>query len=190
MNGRSSDAIRFLYVGRLHRTKGVEILLEAARLLANEYTFTLTVVGSGPQEAELRERYADSPWCRFVGQVTQTEVANFMVNSDVLCIPSVWMENSPGVVIHAISKGLPVIGSDTGGIPEYVCHGRNGLLVRPGDVTAWRNALASVLADDWLLDKWRAEAKAQAGRFDQNTIGEAIVNHLMQTIEGARAASA
>ncbi len=46
----ASDRLRFLYVGRLHESKGIETLLEAATLLANEHSFTLTVVGSGPQE--------------------------------------------------------------------------------------------------------------------------------------------
>jgi glycosyltransferase involved in cell wall biosynthesis len=183
---QSVDRLRFLYVGRLHSTKGVDVLLEAARLLADEHEFTLTVVGGGPQEAELRIRFGSQAWCRFAGQVSQEEVANFIASSDVLCIPSVWTENSPGVVIHALSKGVPVIGSDIGGIPEYVRHGENGLLVRPKDVDAWCAALASVLDNFSVLEAWRGCAKAQAGRFDQDAIGREIVAYMEQTIDGPR----
>lgn len=46
-----------------------------------------------------------------------------------------------GGVIHALSLGLPVIGSDKAGIPELEEHGKNGLLVPPGDKLAWEVAL-------------------------------------------------
>jgi glycosyltransferase involved in cell wall biosynthesis len=185
----SADVLRFLYVGRLHSTKGVDVLLEAAHCLADEYAFTLTVVGSGPQEADLRERFAGQNWCRFAGHVSQQAVADFIANSDLLCIPSVWKENSPGVVIHALSKGLPVIGSNVGGIPEYVSHGENGLLVPPSDVAAWRDALASVLENASVLDTWRRHARAQASRFDQDVIGAKIVAYIRQTIGAPRGAA-
>jgi glycosyltransferase involved in cell wall biosynthesis len=73
------------------------------------------------------------------------DISNIMVNSDILCIPSIWAENSPGVVIHALSLGLPVIGSDKAGIPELVEDGKNGLLVPPGDMLAWQVALERIL---------------------------------------------
>lgn len=182
--------LRFLYVGRIHGPKGIEVLLEAARLLAREHMFSLTIVGSGPQETELRERFEKQPWCNFTGKVSQTEVANYMTNSDVLCIPSIWLENSPGVVIHALSVGLPVIGSDTGGIPEYVRHGENGLLVTPGDIYAWHAALGDVIKDRSVLDKWRRNARAHANRFDQDHIGRQILAYMNQTIQGRQKATA
>jgi glycosyltransferase involved in cell wall biosynthesis len=186
----ASDHLRFLYVGRLHGSKGIETLLNAASLLAEDHWFTLTVVGTGPQETELREKYEKRPWCKFTGQISQVEVANYMMNSDVLCIPSIWLENSPGVVIHALSIGLPVVGSDTGGIPEYVQHDENGLLVAPGDVSAWRAALAHVLGNKSALARWRQFATANASRFDQDVIGRQIVAHMTETIEGHRKATA
>ncbi len=186
----ASDHVRFLYVGRLHGSKGVDTLLEAASTLAGEYRFTLTVVGSGPQEAELHEKYEQQPWCKFTGQISQVAVANHMTNSDALCIPSIWLENSPGVVIHALSIGLPVIGSNTGGIPEYVQHDENGLLVAPGDTSAWRGALRRVLADNSALLRWREFAAANVSRFDQDVIGHQIVAHMTETIAARRKISA
>ncbi len=113
-----------------------------------------------------------------------------MTNSDALCIPSIWLENSPGVVIHALSIGLPVIGSNTGGIPEYVQHDENGILVAPGDVSAWRAALEGVLNNKSALVRWRKFATANANRFDQDVIGRQIVAHMAETIAGRRKATA
>lgn len=176
-----SASVRFLYVGRLHITKGIDVLLDAAGFLAPQYFFTMTIVGSGPEEAKLREKYGHLPWCKFTGFITQQEISNYIVNSDVLCIPSIWAENSPGVVIHALSLGLPVIGSDKAGIPELVKHRQNGLLVPPGDIPAWSNAMAEILKDPSVLQNWRSYAVENAYKFDQNYIGNRLLDFLYST---------
>jgi glycosyltransferase involved in cell wall biosynthesis len=51
------------------------------------------------------------------------------------------------VVVEALCRGRPVVGSDSGGIRDLVTDGHNGLLVRTGDATALADALARVLAD-------------------------------------------
>ena len=98
-----------------------------------------------------------------------------MVNSDILCIPSIWAENSPGVVIHALSLGLPVIGSDKAGIPELVEHGKNGLLVPPGDKLAWQVALERILQDPRCLIPWRDYALENVYGFDQDYLGNKML---------------
>lgn len=173
-----SEHVRILYVGRLHVIKGTDVLLEAANNLASIYAFTLTIVGSGPDEAKLRETYGRLPWCKFTGFVTQQDISNHIVNSDVLCIPSIWAENSPGVVIHALGLGLPVIGSDKAGIPELVEHRKNGLLVPPGDTAAWQNALAEILENPSVLEPWRTHALENAYKFDQNYLGNKLLGFI------------
>src|SRR5438876_10414908 len=165
-----SSKVRFLYVGRLHAAKGVDVLLNALDELAKSFKFDLNIVGSGQEENVLRERFGDRAWCRFHGHVAQQQVSNFMQGSDVLCVPSLWQENSPGVVIHALSQGLPVIGSDKGGIPELVHHNRNGLLVPAGDTDAWRRALEGVLIEPKTLEGWRTNLAKEAGMFDQDLL--------------------
>jgi glycosyltransferase involved in cell wall biosynthesis len=179
---RESATVRLLCVGRLHVTKGIELLLQVVGDLAAKYDFTMTIVGSGPDEASLREKYGRFSWCRFTGFVTQEEVSNAMVNSDVLCVPSVWAENSPGVVIHALGLGLPVVGSDKAGIPELVEDRKNGLLVPPGDLQAWATALSSILENPLILKPWRAYALENAYKFDQDYIGERLLRFLSLTL--------
>ncbi len=110
-----SETVRLAYVGRLHATKGVDLLLETvARVhetIGGRHRFRIAVVGGGPEEETLREKYRAAPWCTFTGLVSQAEVANIMVDSDLLCVPSIWFENWPGVVIQALGLGLPVLGS-------------------------------------------------------------------------------
>jgi glycosyltransferase involved in cell wall biosynthesis len=90
-------------------------------------------------------------------------------------MPSIAPENSPGVIIHALSKGLPVIASAQGGIPELVENDKNGLLLTAGDVAAWRGALARIIEDPSPLDRWRRYADAHARDFDQDYLGRKLL---------------
>lgn len=175
---RDSAFVRILYVGRLHVSKGVHVLLAAASMLANKYRFTVTIAGSGPAEEELYDTYAGASWCRFTGFIPQGGVSDLMVNSDVLCVPSIWMENSPGVIAHALTLGLPVLGSNKGGIPELIRDGVTGALVEPGDVSAWRDALSLILERPTLLGTWRENAKHSAAEFEQSHLGTKLLEFM------------
>ena len=75
---------------------------------------------------------------------------------DVVAVPSQWLETGPLVVMEAFAAGVPVLGSNLGGIAELVRHGTDGLLVTPRSVEAWRIALETVCEDRALLERLRA----------------------------------
>ena len=171
-----SKTVRLLYVGRLHETKGVDVALDALEPLADQHDFTFTVVGTGPDAESLKKRCLNHKWVTFTGHVSMEEVANRMAGSDMLLIPSIWQENSPGVVIQALGESLPVMGSNKGGIPELVSDGINGVLVAPGDVEAWRAALKSILENPAQLAALRDNARRGAHEFEQGTLGNKLVS--------------
>jgi glycosyltransferase involved in cell wall biosynthesis len=179
----TSSTLRLFYAGRIHSTKGVDMLLAAVEDLAQSRDISLTIAGQGPQEAELRAKYADKPWCNFLGFLSQQDLANIMMQSDLLCIPSIWAENSPGVVIQALGLGLPVLGSDRGGIGELVLDGVNGRLVTVQTVEAWREAIHRVLLGKEPLAEWSDNARAQSDSFGQDALGEKALAW-MQDIAG------
>jgi len=169
-----SEHIRFLYVGRLDSLKGVDLLLSVADELARKYKFTLTLVGAGRDEEKYRQQYETKEWCRFAGFVSREEVSNYMASTDILCVPSVWFENSPGAAIQALSLGIPVMGSNYGGIGELVDHGKNGLLIEAGNHEAWKEALESILINPDRLKAWSNYALAHADKFDAKANGKRI----------------
>ncbi|HET9601263.1 MAG TPA: glycosyltransferase family 4 protein, partial [Acidimicrobiales bacterium] len=79
--------------------------------------------------------------------------------SSVAVVPNTWYENQPMAVLESLAIGLPVIGSDLGGIPELVDPGRDGLLVPAGDDKALATAMGEILGDSA-----RALAMGQNGR--------------------------
>jgi len=180
---QAADRLRLLYVGRLHRSKGIEGLLDVAAELAGSHRFTLSVVGDGPEGEPLRRRYPDAGWLHFHGHVPEAAVGERMREADLLCVPSLWRENWPGVAVRALEMGLPVLASRVGGLPELIEPGVTGDLLPPGDRTAWIDALRRVLVDPSMLSRWQTSAEARRGRFDQDRLGERLLD-FMATIAG------
>lgn len=170
---RSSAAPRLVYAGRLEAIKGVSFLLDVLASLAPTHPFHLTVLGTGTLEVELRARYGECSWVTFEGFVPRTDVASAIAQSDVLCMPSLWSETYGIVTAQALQIGTPVIGSRNGGTAELVRHEETGLLVVPGDATAWRAAFKRILSAPDLLQTWRRNALRHSGEFAAESIGDA-----------------
>ncbi len=184
---RESNTFRILYVGRLHFTKGVNVILEAVdRLIRKQMDISLTMIGAGPDMETLKERYVGKSWCTFTGFIPQQQISDYIVNSEIMCTPSIWAENSPGVVIHALSLGLPVIGSNAGGIPELIEDGRNGSLLEPGNIAAWTDELERLIKSPEILAGWRAYAAETAWRFDQDYLGKKVESFMFEDVAAAK----
>lgn len=169
-----SDILRLLYVGRLDSLKGVDFLLSVCEGLAEKHSFQLTLIGGGRDEEKYRARYAEMPWCRFTGFIPQAEVSNYMNSSDLLCIPSLWFENLPGVVVQAFGLGLPVFGSSKGGIVELIEDGKNGRLLTPSDTNEWTAALAQIIKEPEKLNTWKRYAEQSRHKFSPHDLGRRI----------------
>jgi glycosyltransferase involved in cell wall biosynthesis len=147
-------------VANLRPGKGHDVLLRAAaRVLRQRPDVTFQFVGEGSLRSELEREAEDlaiSAAVRFLGH--RTNVPAILRGSTAFAFPS-FMEAFPNGVMEAMAAEIPVVASAVGGIPELVEHGRNGLLVPPGDEVALADALMSVLGD-----RSRADALAAAGR--------------------------
>jgi glycosyltransferase involved in cell wall biosynthesis len=121
--------IRFGYLGRLMKDKGIEVLLKSVRQLP-EGAWSLDVAGRGQAayESYLHTRY-NMPAIKFLGYI-KPEI--FFSNIDILVVPSLIEESFSRVTIEAYAHGVPVIGSNRGGIPELVEDERTGSLFDPG----------------------------------------------------------
>lgn len=114
-----------LFVGRLSTEKGVGVL---ARALAASPDVTLSVVGAGELEGELRAVVRE----RMLGFLPLPRILALMQRASWLVVPSIWYENFPRTIVEAYACGLPVIASRLGALPELVEDGRTGLLFEPG----------------------------------------------------------
>jgi len=148
----------FVAAGRLSREKGIRTLLHAVAAVPEA---ALTVLGTGPLEAELRleaQRIAPGR-ITFGGHLDRPAVLDRVRSARALVLPSEWYENAPIAALEAMACGVPVIGSDIGGIPEMVRPGQTGLLFPPGDAGTLASRLRELEADPA-----RAHALGCAGR--------------------------
>lgn len=149
-----------LYVGRLSAEKGVDLLIRAC---SEEGHVPLRIIGDGPSRPTL-ERLAMSLGraTTFNGWTDSSTVAVSMSEGALLCVPSIWYENCPGVVLEAMASGLPVVASDLGGLSELLAGGRCGLLFPAGDGDALRETLRMALASPGVLKPLADRARHRA----------------------------
>jgi len=145
-----------LFVGRLSPEKGVDVLLEAWRGVPHP----LRIVGTGPDEAALREQARDLPQVELLGALPPAEVQALMARCAFLVLPHRWLEPFGLVVLEAMACGRPVLTSDLGGPAEVVRHGGDGLLTRPGDPLALRAAALELFGRRRALEALGRTARA------------------------------
>jgi glycogen(starch) synthase len=156
-----------LFLGRLHRQKGVDVLLRAFTSMPG---VTLVLAGDGPERGRL-ERLAHElglrSRVRFLGFVPHDRVPGLLRSSDVLVMPSRYEELGTAMV-EGMYAGLPVVASDTGGVPELVEHDGSGLLVPPGQAAPLADALNRLLKDQDLSRRFgsRGRTLAQSYRWE------------------------
>jgi len=121
-----------LFVGRLSSEKKLLTLLEAWKKLGG---IPLKLVGSGPQETEIRQftREFGLEKVEFLGQRTRDQVFTLMKKACVLISPSELYETFGLVLVEAFACGAPVIAARIGAMAEIVEDGRTGLFFTPGD---------------------------------------------------------
>ena len=146
MEIKSSPGGPILVAGRLSHEKGVDIAVQAMAALPEG---RLEIAGTGPEEAKLR-RLADAVApgrVHFHGLLPKPEIHRLMLSSSVVAVPSRWYENQPMVVLEALARGVPVVGSRLGGLPELVRPGQTGELVPANAPAALAGALRPFITD-------------------------------------------
>jgi glycosyltransferase involved in cell wall biosynthesis len=142
-----------LSVGNLIPIKGHASLLRAfSRISPSAPTWSLEIIGEGPQRGELEGLASNlriTDRVRFRGREDRDEVAVAMQRCSIFALPSIY-EALGCVYLEAMACGKPAIGCRDQGIDEIVQHGRNGLLVSPGCESGLADALAMLSENEEL----------------------------------------
>jgi glycosyltransferase involved in cell wall biosynthesis len=116
------------FAGRISPEKGIDTLLEAARLMPD---VPFKVAGDGPALSEMKAKAPRN--VEFRGRLATHELNEFYERSRMVVVPSVWFEQFPMVVLEAMGRSLPVIGSRIGGLPGIIEESLTGSLFEPGN---------------------------------------------------------
>jgi glycosyltransferase involved in cell wall biosynthesis len=154
---------RILSVGRLVEKKGFDTLIHACALLRDRgQRFHCRIVGDGPLAGELHEQVRAlglDGKVELSGSLLQDDLVGEYARADVFALACQVLENGdrdglPNVLVEAQACGLPVVSTAISGIPELIEPGVNGLLVPPGDPAALAGALAQLLDDATLRQRF------------------------------------
>ena len=145
--------MEFLYLGNLIPEKGVLVLLEACRLLANEEkSFRCHIVGAGTKELSVEDCRALvddfnlSDLVEVHGPLYGEEKEKMWKQCDVFVFPTFYHnECFPLVILEAMQHSLPVIATPVGAIPDMVMDGETGVLVPANDAHALADAMARMM---------------------------------------------
>ena len=184
---------RLLYVGQVVPRKGAHTAIEAVRLLHERHgcgEVELTIAGGTllPEyEAQLRQQVEAAGLgtrVRFAGQVPRNSLPQLYHDHDALVFPSIWEEPFSITLLEAMSSGLPVAGTDTGGSAEILEHERNALVFPKEDAPACARQLLRLIEDPSLAERLRACARQTTERHYriEHTVDQ-IEQHLSQVCE-------
>ena len=177
-------SLDLLYAGRLTSDKGIDTAIEAMMKLVfdqGQRDIRLSLAGSGSVEYEnhlrqLVNRVGLTDYVSFLGWVTPEEMPGLLGKFDVLLLPSIWPEPFSRAVLEGMISGLVVVATRTGGTPEVIVDGENGLLFTPNDPEDLAKKIAHLVDDP--------ESRNQMGYAGMQTILERFtMTKMMDKIE-------
>lgn len=177
----NSEFRDIVYVGRLVKGKGLELLINAsATLLQSDPQLRLRIVGGGPIESDLRRMAGTSgieQQVIFTGVVSSNAVPGLLRNALMLVLPS--EADGWGIVVNqALQAGTPVVVSNCSGAAELIANGVNGYIFRTGDRSNLQDCMRAVIGDP-KPEQMRASAR-NAG---QAASAEHVAPYLLQCLE-------
>lgn len=186
--GIPSNALVFLYLGRLNRCKGVADLMSAFSTLASTEP-ALHLVVAGPDEAGISADVAVLA-TKYPGRVHRIDYVDnpqeYMSAADVFCLPS-YREGFGSVLLEAASVGIPVIASRIYGITDAVVDGETGLLHEPGNITEISAAMRRLACNRELRKSMGNRARARAiDRFSENRLTRALTEFYRDRFEAEK----
>ncbi len=160
--------VRFLYVGRIVRSKGVRDAVRAFRLLAGRQDLRFDVVGDGNDLVECQREAAGDPRIVFHGRLPREKVDAWYESADVFLFPS-FREPSGNVVYEAMGFALPLIVGDAGG-PAFTVDDASGLRVPVRDPAQYARDLAAAI-ERLAADPADRERRGRAARIRVDDVG-------------------
>ena len=150
--------IVLLYVGRVSREKGLEMLVDAFReLVDNGASIALAIIGDGPYREEMEASLTAYPTL-FTGYLGGEQLQKGYASADLFVFPSA-TDTFGNVVLEAQASGLPVIVSDEGGPRELMIDGETGLVFRAGSKNGLAAAIRYLISDPDNISRLGANAR-------------------------------
>ncbi len=178
--GIADGELLIAFLGRIVMEKGLDAFADVVDELSRRHVaHKVVVIGEGPARPWFQERM---PAGIFLGHQEGSELARALASADVLLNPSV-TETFGNVTLEAMACKLPVIAAEATGATSLVRDGTTGVLVEPGDIAGFADALQAYAEDPGLRERHGAAGLAYAETQDWDHINSAVVTTYIRAIE-------
>lgn len=176
----SKGNIKFIFVSRLLKNKGIEYLFQAAEIIKNKYSnVVFTILGEPDKDntdsisLEYLQYYVDKEIIDYRGNVNN--VNDYLQQSSVFILPSYYREGVPRCTQEALSVGRPVITTDSTGCRDTVIDGYNGYLVPKWDVQSLVDKMEIFINDPQKIVEMGKNSRQLAEQnFDVNKVNNKL----------------
>jgi len=191
---QDQQSLKLLYAGRLAADKGIDTAIEMMKNLVlgqGRREMRLSLAGSGPAEYEnhlrsLVEQAGLTDYVSFLGWVPVEEMPRLLRKFDVLLLPSLWAEPFARAVMEGMISGLVVVATPTGGTPEILIDGENGLLFEAGAAEDLAEKVVRLAADPDLRRRLaRAGEQTIVERFTKTRMMDEIESYLQEVCQSS-----
>ena len=164
---------QIIFAGRLSKEKGIEILLETATQLPDNYH--LLIAGSGPLEEKVRNLADKKINVHYLGYQAKQNLLSLIRGSDLLVQPSL-EEGISSTLLEAMACGTCILGSNIEGISEIVENNKTGLLVKPNNSDELLNKILDLLPKKEKRLRMANEGLEIAKKYDWKRVGKLYLN--------------
>ncbi len=177
--------VNILFVGRLEKRKGLNVLLDAyARLKWNHPSVRLLIVGPGNPDKKtyriMTERNLKD--VIFVGGVSPTELIRYYQSAHIFCSPATGKESFGIVLLEAMATGKPIVASRIGGYSFLLKDGHQGLLVPPNDGPALADALSVLIKNPELRHDMGERGLQSVQQYSWTRVAHRIMQYYLEVI--------
>lgn len=186
VESQSMEHPSLLYIGRLVKIKGIDILIKALSIVKTTYPdIKLYIAGTGGQKNKinsLAKKMNLTENVILLGNVFGLEKKSLIASIDLFILPSRY-DACPIVLLEAMASSKPVIASNVGGIPYIVKNGETGLLFETGDVKELAEKIVKLLDDKDLRLKMGKAGKEKSKLFSWNTVANQTIKTYKDSID-------
>ncbi|MBE0515703.1 glycosyltransferase family 4 protein [Sulfurimonas sp.] len=178
------------FVSRIDEGKGWDILLDAVYLLKQKnLNFKVLLVGSGDQKDAMLKKIDElelSSIVEYVGAKPHDELPHCFNQMDIFTFPTIRKAESLGLVgLEAMACGVPVVGSNIGGLPSYISDGVNGKLFEAGNSEELVKCIEFFMTmDKDEFAKYKLQALETAKRYDSKVVASELAEKLKELSKG------
>jgi len=164
---------QIIFAGRLSKEKGIEILLETATHLPDNYH--LLIAGSGPLEEKVQNLADKKTNVHYLGYQSKQNLLSLIRGSDLLIQPSL-EEGMSSTLLEAMACGTCILASNIEGISEIVENNKNGLLVEPNNREKLLNKILDLLPKKEKRLRMANEGLEIVKKYDWKRVGKLYLN--------------